>query len=65
MASKLRPIAELRAFGGNIKLTLITMDRISIKAPNPKCRLFLKFTSKVTWRQVSVSLRLPPLLGFV
>ncbi len=28
------------------------MDQISKKTPNPKCRLFLKFTSKGTWRQV-------------
>ncbi len=32
---------------------VISMDQISIKTPNPKCRLFLKkLTSKGTWRQV-------------
>jgi hypothetical protein len=30
------------------------MDQISIKAPNPNCRLFLKLTSKGTWRQVVI-----------
>ncbi len=33
------------------------------KDSNPKCRLFLKLTSKGTWRQVFICLRPPPLLG--
>ncbi len=33
------------------------MDQIAIKTPNPKCRLFLKFTSKGTWWQVLICLR--------
>jgi hypothetical protein len=31
-------------------------------SPNPKCRLFLKLTSKGTWRQVFICLSPPPLL---
>ncbi len=32
------------------------MDQISKKTPNPKCRLFLKLTSKLTWGQVFMCL---------
>ncbi len=35
------------------------MDQISTKTPNPKCRLFLKLTSKGTWGQVFICLRPP------
>jgi hypothetical protein len=43
----------------------LPMDQISIKTPKPKCRHFLKMTSKGTWRQVFICLRPPPHLGFV
>ncbi len=39
------------------------MDQIAIKTPNPKCRLFLKLTSKGTWRQVFICQR-PPIPSF-
>jgi len=39
------------------------MDQISIKTPNPKCRLFLKIDHKGTGRQLFFCLW-PPLLGF-
>jgi hypothetical protein len=42
----------------------IHMDQITIKTPNPKGRLFLKYTCKGIWRQVFICLRTPPLLGF-
>ncbi len=37
----------------------VYMDQISLKTSNPKCRLFLKLTSKGTWRQVFICLRPP------
>ncbi len=43
--------------------SLVSPDRQG-HGPNPKCRLFLKLTSKGTWRQVFVCLRHPNLLGF-
>ncbi len=49
------------------RYTDLTMDQISIKTSNPKCRLFLKFTSKGTWQQVFRYLSIwgpPPLLVF-
>ncbi len=35
------------------------MEQLSIKTPNPKCRLFFKITSKGTWQQVFICLRPP------
>ncbi len=43
--------------------TLYSMDWISIKTPNPRCRLFLKLTSKGNWRQVRRCCQLAEILA--
>ncbi len=51
---------ELSSRSRNASNRVLHMDKISVKTPNSKCRLFLKLlTSKGIWRQVFICLSPP------